>query len=164
MSFEINYEQNLFELHNEIVCRTYKCRRSICFIVDKPVKREIFAADFRDRIVHHLVYNYMYPVLDKIFIKDSYSCRKGKGTLYGINRVIDFIKNCSENYVKDCYVLKLDIKGYFMSINKNILFNKLKIIIYRSIVNNKGKNPFNVNIDLLFFLLEERQSYFTTLF
>ncbi len=57
LRFEINYERQLFALHDEIVSRTYKPQRSICFITHHPVKREIFAAGFRDRVIHHLLYN-----------------------------------------------------------------------------------------------------------
>ena len=126
LAFAVHYEENLFELYEEIINGKYKIKPSLCFIVNKPVKREIFAADFRDRIVHHLLYNYISPYFEKDFIKDSYSCRKGKGTLYGIKRVDHFIKSCSLNYQKECWIMKLDIKGYFMSIDKVILYQKLE--------------------------------------
>lgn len=126
LAFEIDYEKNLFQLYEEIKKETYKIGPSICFMVSQPVKREIFAADFRDRIVHHLIYNYINPIFDKIFIYDSYSCRKGKGTFGGIKRLNHFIHSCSQNYRHDCYVLKIDIRGYFMSIDQNILYEKIK--------------------------------------
>ena len=80
LQFEQNYESNLIELYNEIKNQTYKIKPSVCFINFRPVQREIFAADFRDRIVHHLVYNYISPIFERVFINDAYSCRKGKGT------------------------------------------------------------------------------------
>ena len=86
LKFEMNYERNLLELRENLVNRTYKIRSSICFIVFKPVQREVFAADFRDRVIHHLIFNYINPVFEDIFIEDSYSCRKGKGTMYGVQR------------------------------------------------------------------------------
>jgi len=76
--------------------------------------------------VHHLVYNYISPFFERQFINDSYSCRAGKGTSYGIKRLSHFIRSCSKNYSKDCYILKLDIKGYFMAIDKDILYQKVK--------------------------------------
>jgi len=126
LKFELCYEHNLIELCDEIKNGRYQPRPSICFIVDKPVKREVFAADFRDRIVHHLIFSYIAPVFEKQFINDNYSCRKGKGTHYGIKRIDHFIRSCSENYRKDCYILKIDIQGYFMSIERTILFEKVK--------------------------------------
>lgn len=128
-AFEVDYESNLVQLCNEINNETYQIGRSIAFIVDKPVKREIFAADFRDRVVHHLIIGKLNHLFEKQFIYDSYSCRVGKGTHFGIQRIDKFIRQCSSNYTKDCYILKLDLQGFFMSIHKNILFAKLEQFI-----------------------------------
>jgi RNA-directed DNA polymerase len=124
--FERNFEVEIFKIFDEIISRSYVPKTSICFTVEKPVQREIFAANFSDRVVHHFVYNYISPVFEKRFINDSYSCRKGKGVHYGINRVERFLRSCSENYKEDCYILKLDIKSYFMSIRKDLLFSITK--------------------------------------
>ena len=67
LKFETHFESNLFDLCDEVIGRKYQPKPSICFIVDKPVKREIFAADFRDRIIHHFIYNYISPVFEKTF-------------------------------------------------------------------------------------------------
>lgn len=87
LAFESDYERRCVELWREINAGTYRPSRSIAFIINKPVKREIFAADFRDRVVHHLIAHRLVPLLEEKFIDDSYSTRKGKGTLYGIERV-----------------------------------------------------------------------------
>ena len=129
IAFEVDYESNLVKLVEEINNGSYQIGRSIAFIVNKPVKREIFAANFRDRVVHHLIFNKFNPLFEKKFIHDSYSCRVGKGTHFGIQRINKFIRQCSANYTKDCYILKLDLQGFFMSINKNILFEKLEHFI-----------------------------------
>jgi len=137
LKFEINYEKNLFELWEDLCSEKYKVGKSVCFISFYPVKREIFAADFRDRVVHHLIFNYINLIFEKTFINDSYSCRKNKGMHYGIKRIDHFIRSCSQNYKKDCYILKLDIRGYFMSMNKQILFEKIKKTL------NKNDNDFD---------------------
>lgn len=124
--FELHHERELFRLAGDILAQRYQPQPSICFIIKKPVKREVFAADFRDRIVHHLIFNYISPVFENLFIHDSYSCRKGKGTHYGIKRADHFIRSCSENYHRDCYILKIDIQGYFMSIDRSLLYEKIK--------------------------------------
>jgi RNA-directed DNA polymerase len=129
ISFEVDYEQNLVQLYNDINNGSYQIGKSIAFIVDHPVKREIFAAEFRDRIVHHWLIGKLNPLFEKHFIYDSYACRIGKGTHFGIKRIASFIKYASKKYTQDCYVLKLDILGYFMHINRNILFEKLQLFI-----------------------------------
>ena len=125
LHFEVNFEQELIKLWQELNSGTYKIGRSIAFIVKKPVQREIFAADFRDRIVHHLVIGKINNLFEKEFIFDSYSCRPNKGTLVGVRRVSEMMRLCSNNWTKDCYILKMDIKSFFMSINKPILYQML---------------------------------------
>src|SRR5574344_458122 len=98
IKFEMNYEDQCYDLWQKINNGTYKPGRSLVFIADKPVKREIFAADFRDRVVHHLLYNYLAPVFEPSFIDDSYACRKGFGTLKGIERIEHHIRSCTENF------------------------------------------------------------------
>ena len=131
LKFEVDYEANLFQLKDEIENGSYSPGRSIAFIVNKPVKREIFAADFRDRVVHHWLINKLNPLFENLFIQDSYACRVGKGTHYGVKRADSFIKACSENYTKDSYILKLDILGFFMHINRNLLFTILEKFIHQ---------------------------------
>jgi RNA-directed DNA polymerase len=129
LAFEVDYESKLVQLCSEINDGTYEISRSIAFIVKKPVQREIFAADFRDRIVHHLIIGKLNYLFEKQFIHDSYACRIRKGTHFGIQRLDRFIRRCSQNYSKDCYVLKLDIQGFFMHIDKRILFDRLERFI-----------------------------------
>ncbi|MFY9308763.1 MAG: reverse transcriptase domain-containing protein [Bacteroidia bacterium] len=136
IAFELNYESKLIRLCEEINNGSYTPGRSIAFIVEKPVKREIFAADFRDRVVHHLIINKLNPLFEKQFIYDSYSCRVNKGTHFGIKRVTRFIRQCSQNYQLPCYILKLDIEGFFMHIDKEILFTAL-----HSFINEKYTHP-----------------------
>lgn len=126
LAFELHLEQNLYKLTEQVYNKTYIPKPAIAFIVFKPVQREIFAADFSDRVIHHFIYRCIYQkYVDPFLIHDSYSCRTGKGTLYGIKRANHFIKSCTNNYTKKAYILKLDISGYFMNMNHAVLFNKV---------------------------------------
>ena len=129
LAFELDYERNLVALWHDVNSGAYRPARSIAFIVDKPVKREIFAADFRDRVVHHLIINKLNALFEREFIFDSYACRVGKGTHMGIQRVDRFMRRCSHNYTRDCYILKLDIEGFFMSIDRGILYRRLEAFV-----------------------------------
>lgn len=124
--FERNLTDNLIGLYNEVREFRYEVGRSMCFIIHDPVRREVFAAAFRDRIIHHLLYNWLMPVFEPTFIYDSYSCRVGKGTLFGIKRLEHHIRSCSNNFTKPTYVLKMDIEGYFMNINRSKLYDFIK--------------------------------------
>ncbi len=121
LRFESHLEQNLIELYEELRDHRYKPRPCSCFVIEDPVKREVFASDFRDRVVHHLYYNYFAPIFERLFIYDSYSCREKKGTLFGIKRIEHHLRSVTNNYTQEAYILKLDIQGYFMSIRRELL-------------------------------------------
>ena len=124
-AFEIDVTRNLYLLWKDLNNGTYKIGRSIAFIVHHPKDREVFAADFRDRIVHHLIIRRLERLLDEEFIEDSYSCRKGKGTLYGIHRCEEQMRECSNDFTETCYILKGDLKSFFMTICKSLLYARI---------------------------------------
>ena len=65
--FEIDYIEKVTRLCDDINDGTYEIGKSIAFVVTFPVYREVFAADFRDRIVHHLVIKELMPYFEKYF-------------------------------------------------------------------------------------------------
>lgn len=124
LEFEINLWENLYSIYYELNNLNYHIDYSVSFVVTRPVPREVFAARFRDRIIHHILYNKINFIFEQhIFIDDCYACRKKKGTLYGIRRCAEKIRNCSQNYTKSCYILKGDLKSFFMTIDKRKLYS-----------------------------------------
>ena len=126
LRFAENLEENLLLLERELQNRAYKPGRSIAFVVQKPKPREIFAADFRDRVVHHLLYNYLAPIFERIFIYDSWACRKGKGTHRAIARLRSFCNESErerESRPAKLYFLQADIRSFFTSIDQRVLYD-----------------------------------------
>ena len=130
MAYVVKFERelcaNLSKLCDDLLSHRYKALPSKCFIIDYPKKREVFAAMFRDRIVHHLYFRYTHQIFERTFIADSYSCIEGRGTHYGVSRLRQHIRQASLNWTQPCYAMNLDIRGYFMHINREKL---LKIAI-----------------------------------
>ena len=151
LKFEINLEENLIDIYHKLKDRTWRPSQSVCFIITKPVKREVFASPFKDRIIHHLLCGYIAPIFERYLIHDSYSCRNDKGNLFGSNRLVHYIKSCSDNYTKEAYVLKLDIQGYFMNINKV----KLYAITINLLNKYWSRNRTTLNKEFIFYLLKE---------
>ena len=119
--FERDLRQNLEELCDDLLTGRYHAQPSKCFVIDYPKKREVFAAMFRDRIVHHLYFRYTHQMFERTFIADSYSCIEGRGTHYGVSRLRQHIRQASLNWSQPCYAMNLDIRGYFMHINREKL-------------------------------------------
>lgn len=124
--FERNLEDNLFDLHQQLKTRIYRHGSYQSFYVQDPKQRHIHKAEIKDRIVHHLLYKYLYELFDKTFIYDSYSCRLSKGTHRGVKRLEKFARKVSKNYTRDCWALKLDIKKFFASVDHKILAQLLE--------------------------------------
>lgn len=123
--YESNYEENNYQLWKDLNDGTYKIGRSICFCVVYPKLREIFAASFRDRIVHHIIIRRLLIAFEENFIDNTYSCRKGKGVFFGVSDMEKQIKAAG----KDAWFVKLDLSGFFMSIDKDILWKKLEALM-----------------------------------
>lgn len=130
---------NNIRLADEINSGEYEIGKSLAFCVTMPKIREVFAADFRDRIVHHLVINELMPLFEKTFIPDSYSCMKGRGVLYGVRRMFGKIWECTRGYTRDAWVLKMDLRAFFMSIDKDGLARYLDNYIVRFYPENRKK-------------------------
>lgn len=124
-SYDVCWDENILKLVNAVLERYYEPSPSISFVVFDPMVREIFAAPFVDRIVHHFLYNMNGGWWDRRFIDDSYSCRVGRGTHYGVRRVHEMMKRASRNFTQPAMIIKLDIKGYFMSMPREKLYERV---------------------------------------
>ncbi|MBQ3309240.1 hypothetical protein IJG78_01025 [Candidatus Saccharibacteria bacterium] len=122
--FEENAVENLLRLRDDILERKYEPSAGIAFTVHDPVLREIFAAPFRDRVVHHFIYNMVAEWWDKRLIYDSYSCRVGKGVLKGIQRLRKQENSAIREFKEPVYIVKMDIQGYFMSLPRKNLYEQ----------------------------------------
>lgn len=128
--FERNLEDNLFTLHQKLKSKTYRHGSYKSFYVHDPKQRHIHKAKVADRVIHHLLYTFLYQLFDSSFIYDSYSCRLKKGTHKGVNRLEVFTIKVSQNYTVGCWALKCDIKKFFASVDHKILLNLLRKKIY----------------------------------
>nr|WP_246287967.1 RNA-directed DNA polymerase [Paraburkholderia sediminicola] len=121
LAFEANLERNIAALHDELTDGSYLPGRSKCFIITWPKPREVWAADFPDRVVQHFLYNHVRERFERAFIADSCACIKGRGTLYAARRLEAKIRSITENWSRPAYYLKCDIANFFVSIPKPLL-------------------------------------------
>jgi len=124
-AFEQDQERNLARLRDELLDGTYWPGQSICFVVTRPKAREVWAADFRDRIVHHLLYNRIAPRFYRSFISDTCACIPGRGTLYAAWRLEAKIRSASENWSRPLWYLKCDLANFFVTIDKSVLWTQI---------------------------------------
>lgn len=125
LKFELDSENQLYQLSLELQNKSYNPSPATCFVLDKPKLREIIAADFRDRVVHYVLVEHLENIYERKFIYDSYACRKDKGVHKAVGRVKSFI-NTLNSQAGNTHYLQLDIRSFFLNINKEILFNLVK--------------------------------------
>lgn len=125
LSFEMHKEKNLLQLLEELKSGSYQISRHICFVVKEPSPREIFASDFRDRVVHHLLCNEIQELFEQDFIESSYANRKGKGTHKAVRELRFYVARGGRDRQK-LYFLKMDIKGFFRNIDRSILWQMIE--------------------------------------
>jgi RNA-directed DNA polymerase len=121
LAFEERLEHNLRELFDELKAGAYTPGRSICFAITRPKPREVWAATFRDRIVHHVLHNRISPRFQARFIADSCACIPGRGTLYAAERLEAKVRSITQNWSRPAYYLKCDLANFFVSIDKRIV-------------------------------------------
>ena len=124
--FNINLIDNIVQLHDELSNKIYRHGEYVNFGISDPKPRQIHKAEVCDRVLHHAIYRILYPLFDKVFVADSFSCRVNKGTHKAMDRFRSFAYKVSKNHTKTCWVLKCDIKKFFASIDHEILINILR--------------------------------------
>jgi RNA-directed DNA polymerase len=112
-AFHFNLEHELWTLHEELSTKTYRPGAYRTFFICEPKPRQISAAPYRDRVVHHALVNVLEPIYERTFIPDSYACRKGKGTHAAVDRCQQFARRFR-------YVLKADVQEFFPSLDHEI--------------------------------------------
>ena len=124
--FEKNLEPEIFQLYRQLQNKTYRHSGYTNFFISDPKRRHIHKARVRDRVLHHAIYQILYWVFEPTFIKNSFSCRLGKGTHKGVLAVEKMLRQESKNYSKPCHALKCDIKKFFDSVDHQILISVLQ--------------------------------------
>lgn len=123
LRFEFDLEKNLVALYRDLCGGDYKIGRSVAFVITHPKIREVWAADFRDRVVHHVIYNAISDRYHRRFIRDNYACIPNRGTHDGLHRVSGFARSITRNWTKPAYFLKADVANFFNSIDRDILIS-----------------------------------------
>ncbi len=130
--FEWNLEEHIFTVHNELMSGTYQHGGYQSFYVCDPKRRHIHKPSVRDRLVHHAIFRVIEPLFNRQFVFDVWSCRNGKGMHRAIERFQRFAWKVSKNNTRTVWVLKMDIRTFFASVDQDILIKILERTILDS--------------------------------
>jgi len=150
--FTEHLESNLLGMSKTLTNHTYQVGQFTCFPIIDPKLREVWAADFKDRIIHHLLVSNIEPIWERIFIHDSYACRTAKGAHKAIKKIKQILAVSRDRTISGSplYYLHVDIRGFFTSIDKDILF---------TILSRKIKHPDLVYLMKLIIFHDPKSDY-----
>lgn len=154
--FKQNLEQNLFDIQKDMMNGTYKTGPYREFYIRYPKPRLVMALGFRDRVVQWAIYRQLSPYLEKRFIEDSFACRKNKGAMAAVERILYWQRQIIRKPDgHKWYCLKIDIAKYFYRVDHEIALNMLREItdderfihLMDSIINNTDV-PFGLPVGM----------------
>jgi hypothetical protein len=138
--YEVALLDRLVETTDDLAARRWQPSRSVCFAVSRPKAREIHAAAFADRVVHHLLVPALDLYCEPIFIHDLYSNRVGKGTHAAVRRLAHFMRRATVNGERPAWYLQLDVRNFFNSIEHGILKGLLRQRLERACPDPRRRN------------------------
>lgn len=121
--FEMNLLDHLVSLQTALQYRTWSPARAVRFVVSQPKAREIYAADYSDRVIHHWLVPQLEALYEPIFVFDCWSNRPNKGTHGAVQRLRDAMRSQTRCGEREGFFIQLDIKNFFNSIHKPTLFS-----------------------------------------
>lgn len=150
--FDEYYVSNITLLKNILDSKNYKPAKYNIFIIKEPKVRLIMSLNIIDKIINHLVCEYLLvDIFDNSLIDTNVATRVNKGTHYGYKKLVKYL---NKNISKKLYILKFDISKYFFNINhdivKKIIRTKIKdkdaLNILDNIIDSTDSNYINEEI------------------
>jgi hypothetical protein len=117
--FQKDLKHQLKTLQADILSNEVQVGEYHFFKIYDPKERQICAAAFRERVLHHALMNVCHQDFERYQIFDSYASRKGKGTYAALNRAKYFAGKYE-------WYLKLDVRKFFFSISHTVLKTQLE--------------------------------------
>lgn len=118
----------------------------MCFVVMNPKPREVWASKFADRVVHHLVYNRLRPRFEPSWIATTFACIKNRGTTGASDWAEKAARRVTRGWSQKAYVLQMDIRNFFPSINRARLHSLLAPACYEPWIAHLVNEVVNVDV------------------
>lgn len=155
--YRVNLLKNNVKLRNDLRNGTYRISPTIDFILNERGKlRYIESPIMRDRIVQKILCkDILVPQLTRYLIYDNYASLKDRGTSFARKRLDIALRKFTQKFNGEGYVLKIDIKKYFDSIDHEILKKMVREKIHESdeilnlidyIIDNSSKSNKGLNL------------------
>ena len=121
LRFECDLESNLVALYRDLAVGNYRIGRSIAFVVTHPKVREVWAADFRDRVVHHVIYRAIFDRFYAVSYATATPVFPVAARMTACAGFQGFTRSITRNWTRPAFFLKVDVANFFNSVDRGIL-------------------------------------------
>ena len=125
IEFEADFVQNILSIYHSVRECSWKPSSHMCFVVMNPKPREVWASQFSDRVVHHIMYNRLRPRFEPSWISTTFACIPERGTLAASLWAESSARKVTQGWSQPAYVLQVDIKNFFPTIGRKRLYSLL---------------------------------------
>ena len=132
----------MVELAQRLADGSWRPAPGLVFVTTRPKHREVHAARYSDRVVHHLIAQVLAPELDRRLSPAAFACRPGKGTHAAVRALREAMWRMSRHGSVRVYALQMDVVNFFHSIDREILWRHLQAPIRAAVRANQP--PFDL--------------------
>lgn len=150
--FELHWERDLVRLAKDFDDRSL-VPFIYAFVAPRPRPREVIATLMQGKILQHRLDRLVRPLIEKKLTDRTFNNRVGYGPDKAVQRLMDDIREVSENYTKDCYIITRDLTAYFPSTDLDRSYANYRALIERSFPEGKQRD------ELLYILLRTTYAY-----
>jgi|GEM_PF-100324 len=126
IAFRVQEGEEILALADRLASGTYVPEPGRVFVTERPKYREVHAAAYRDRVVHHLLHDLLEPIFEPRMSEATFACRKGKGTHAAAGRLQERMWDLSRHGGIRLYALSMDVVNFFMSLYRPTLIELLR--------------------------------------
>ena len=119
--YELQLLDRLVGLQASLQDRSWRPSPATAFVVDRPKLREVLAAAYGDRIVHHWLVPHLERLYEPVFVFGLWSNRRGKGIHSAVAHLQHQMRSLTENGRRPGYFLQLDVTNFFNRIDRDLL-------------------------------------------
>ena len=146
IDFETNFSRNIMDIYHRVRDCTWRPDGHMCFVVMNPKPREVWASKFADRVVHHLAYNRLRPRFEPHWIATTFACINDRGTTGASDWAEKAARKVTRGWSKKAFVLQIDIRNFFPSINRSYLHDLLMPACHEPWVRHLVNEVVNVDV------------------
>lgn len=119
--FELQLLDRLVGLQQSLQDHSWRPSPATAFVVDRPKLREVLAASYGDRIVHHWLVPHLERQYEPVFVFGLWSNRKGKGIHPAVTHLQQQMRSVTASGRHPGYFLQLDVTNFFNRIDRRLL-------------------------------------------